>query len=285
MRTDGGRQSENIEDIRRGGGGARRGLVGGGIGTILLALVAMYFGVDPSIVMQGAQQLPQSQQAPAPDTPAGPDPMRDFIAVVLGDTEDVWRAIFRQSGQTYVEPRLVLFTGSVQSACGHADAAVGPFYCGADQKVYIDLSFYQDLKQRFEAPGDFAQAYVIAHEIGHHVQNLLGISERVQARMQQVGQERANALSVRMELQADCLAGVWANHANRARHIIESGDIDEALNAASQIGDDRIQMRSRGYVSPESFTHGSAEQRKRWFMSGLESGEVARCDTFKANRL
>lgn len=282
MRTEGGRQSDNIEDIR--GGGMRRGLVGGGIGTILLALVAMYFGVDPGVVLQGVQQAPPQPQAEAGAPPAH-DPMRDFVAVVLGDTEDVWKNLFRQSGKTYVEPKLVLFTGSVQSACGHADAAVGPFYCGADQKVYIDLAFYQDLKQRFQAPGDFAQAYVIAHEVGHHVQNLLGISERVQARMQQVGQPRANALSVRMELQADCLAGVWAHHADRARQIIESGDIDEALNAAAQIGDDRIQMRSSGYVSPESFTHGSAEQRKRWFTAGLESGEVGRCDTFKANRL
>lgn len=284
MRTEGGRRSDNIEDIRGGGGGMRRGLVGGGIGTLLLALVAMYFGVDPYIVMQGVPQAP-SAPAPATQAPSAHDPMRDFVAVVLGDTEDVWHSIFRQSGQTYVEPKLVLFTGAVQSACGHAGAAVGPFYCGADQKMYIDLDFYQDLKQRFEAPGDFAQAYVIAHEVGHHVQNLLGISERVQARMQQVSQERANALSVRMELQADCLAGVWAHHAQRARNIIEAGDIDEALNAAAQIGDDRIQMRSRGYVSPESFSHGSAEQRKRWFMAGLEGGEVGRCDTFKANRL
>jgi uncharacterized protein len=281
MKWEGGRQSSNVEDRR--GGGMSRGVVGGGIGTVLLALVAMYFGVDPSVVMQGMQQSPppaQSQSAPTAN-----DPMREFISVVLADTEDVWRRIFQQSGKTYVEPKLVLFSGSVQSACGHADAAVGPFYCSGDQKVYIDLSFYQDLKDRFQAPGDFAQAYVIAHEIGHHVQALLGISERVQARMQQVGEAKANALSVRLELQADCLAGVWANHANKSRHLLEQGDIDEALNAAAQIGDDRIQMRSRGYVSPESFTHGSAEQRKHWFTAGIESGDVSHCDTFKGNRL
>lgn len=284
MRTDGGRQSENIDD-RRGGGGVSRGMVGGGIGTLLLALVAMYFGIDPSVVMQGAQQTPMQQTPAEVPAPAGPDPMRDFVSVVLADTEDVWRAQFQLSGKTYPDPTLVLFTGAVQSACGRAEASVGPFYCGADQKVYIDLSFYQDLKQRFQAPGDFAQAYVIAHEVGHHVQNVLGISERVQTRMQQVDEARANALSVRLELQADCLAGVWAHHANRARQIIEQGDIDEALNAASQIGDDRMQMRARGYVSPESFTHGSAEQRKRWFLAGLEGGEVGRCDTFKASKL
>ncbi len=280
MRWGGGRQSGNVEDRR--GSPVSRGMVGGGIGTILLALVAMYFGVDPGVVMQGMQQpvqAPQSTQAPATD------PMKEFISVVLADTEDVWRALFQQSGKTYVEPKLVLFTGAVQSACGHAQAAVGPFYCSGDQKVYIDLSFYQDLKDRFQAPGDFAQAYVIAHEIGHHVQALLGISEKVQVRMQQVGEAKANALSVRLELQADCFAGVWANHADKARHILEQGDIEEALNAAAQIGDDRMQKRSSGYVSPESFTHGSAEQRKRWFTSGIESGDVRQCDTFKANRL
>ncbi|MBM3394242.1 MAG: flagellar biosynthesis protein FlgM [Betaproteobacteria bacterium] len=282
MRTEGGRQSDNIEDRR--GMGISRGKVGGGIGAILLALVAMYFGMDPGVVMQGMQQVPQ-QLPTEQNAPPAHDPMRDFVAVVLADTEDVWNKLFQQSGKTYREPKLVLFTGAVQSAYGHADAAVGPFYCPGDYKLYIDLSFYQDLKQRFEAPGDFAQAYVIAHEVGHHVQALLGISEQVQAKMQQVSPERANALSVRMELQADCLAGVWAHHAHRTRQILEQGDVDEALNAAAQIGDDRMQMRSRGYVSPESFTHGSAEQRKRWFMTGLESGEVGRCDTFKARQI
>jgi predicted metalloprotease len=208
------------------------------------------------------------------------DPLADFVSVVLADTEDTWNEVFRRGGAQYVEPTLVLFSGAVQSACGFAQAAVGPFYCPADQKVYIDLSFYQDLRSRFRAPGDFAQAYVIAHEIGHHVQNLLGIAGKVRERQQRVPEQQANALSVRMELQADCLAGVWAHHADRTRQILEEGDVEEALNAASQIGDDRMQMRSSGYVAPESFTHGSGEQRVRWFRAGLESGELNRCDTF-----
>ena len=211
--------------------------------------------------------------------------MKDFVSVVLADTEDTWSELFRRGGAQYVEPKLVLFSGAVQSACGFAQAAVGPFYCPADQKLYIDLAFYQDLRNRFRAPGDFAQAYVVAHEIGHHVQNLLGIADKVRAGQQRVSPEQANTLSVRLELQADCFAGIWANHANRSRHILEQGDVEEALNAASQIGDDRMQMRGRGYVSPESFTHGSSEQRVRWFRIGLESGELKQCDTFGTARL
>jgi len=200
--------------------------------------------------------------------------------VVLADTEDTWRELFRAAGRQYVDPKLVLFTGAVQSACGFAQAAVGPFYCPSDQKVYIDLDFYRELRERFHAPGDFAQAYVIAHEVGHHVQNLLGISEKVHAAQMQGSDARAHALSVRLELQADCLAGVWAYHTDRARHILEQGDVEQALNAAAQIGDDRMQMRARGYVSPESFTHGSSEQRVRWFKTGMETGSVKACNTF-----
>lgn len=260
------------------------GLAGGGIGTVVLVLVAMFFGVDPRMLLQMAPQQ-QVQEAPAPSQAGESDPAKKFVSVVLADTEDVWRDLFQRGGETYRDPTLVLFSGAVQSACGMAQTAVGPFYCPADQKVYIDLQFYQDLKSRFQAPGDFAQAYVIAHEVGHHVQNLLGIAQKVHTKQQQVGERQANALSVRMELQADCLAGVWAHHAQRTKQILEQGDVEEALNAATQIGDDRIQMRSRGYVSPDSFTHGSGEQRVRWFRQGLEAGDLGACDTFKDARL
>ena len=206
--------------------------------------------------------------------------MADFISVVLADTEDTWRELFRQGGKAYREPTLVLFTDAVESACGFADSAVGPFYCPKDGKIYIDLGFYRDLKERFRAPGDFAQAYVIAHEVGHHVQNLLGISEKVQNARAHLGEAEGNRLSVRLELQADCLAGVWAHHANRARNILEAGDVEEALGAASAIGDDRLQKQTRGYVVPDTFTHGTSEQRVRWFQAGIESGDVNRCNTF-----
>ncbi len=211
-------------------------------------------------------------------TPAAQDEMAQFVGVVLAETEDVWNRLFPQ-GQ-YVEPTLVLFSGAAQSACGFASAAVGPFYCPLDQKVYIDLSFYDDLKRRFGAPGDFAQAYVIAHEIGHHVQKLLGVSDRVQAMQRRASRAEANALSVRMELQADCFAGVWAHYADRTEGLLEDGDIEEGLNAAAAIGDDRIQMQSQGYVSPDSFTHGSSKQRQRWFSEGYWKGDPAACDTF-----
>jgi len=213
------------------------------------------------------------------------DKLKDFVSAVLGSTEDTWGDIFKQAGRTYSDPKLVLFRGAVQSACGFSQAAVGPFYCPGDQKVYIDLGFYEELRTRFHAPGDFAEAYVIAHEVGHHVQNLLGISEKVAQAQQRGSREQANALSVRVELQADCLAGVWANHANEAKHILEQGDIESGLNAASAIGDDRLQMQSRGYVSPESFTHGSSAQRVRWFKQGLENGSVKQCDTFRTSQL
>ena len=229
----------------------------------------------------------EPQQQPGPSLPADgqADPAADFISVVLADTEDTWTELFAEAGRQYEPPNLVLFNGSVQSACGFAQAAMGPFYCPADRKAYIDLSFYQELRDRFQAPGDFAQAYVLAHEVGHHVQNLLGLSARVQQAREQAGEAEANALSVRLELQADCLAGVWANRANRSRQILETGDVEEALTAASAIGDDRLQQQSRGYVTPDSFTHGSAEQRVRWFRRGLEGGQLESCDTFASRAL
>ena len=284
MRWRGGRRSRNIED-RRGSGG-RRGLLGGGIGSIVLILVAWYFGFDPTPLLQGMQQSGASSSGREPTAEElAADPRADMIAVVMADTEDVWNGIFSAQGRQYREPVLVLFTGATRSACGLGQAAMGPFYCPADQKAYIDLSFYDDLQRRFKAPGDFAQAYVIAHEVGHHVQNLLGISSQVRQMQQGRSQAEANALSVRLELQADCLAGVWANRADKARNILEQGDVEEALNAASAIGDDRLQRQSQGRVVPESFTHGTSEQRQRWFRTGLQSGDPDRCDTFSASRI
>ena len=284
MRWQLGRRSDNIED-RRGMPVGRGAAVGGGIGTLVLVLLAMYFGVDPSVILQGtdpgdSRPAPSVQQRPAAD-----DPLREFVSVVLADTEDTWRELFKQMGRQYQEPKLVLFSGAVQSACGFAQAAVGPFYCPGDKKVYIDLSFYRDLRERIGAPGDFAQAYVIAHEVGHHVQNLLGIAERIHSAQGRRSQTEANALQVRMELQADCLAGVWASNAQRARQILEAGDIEEGLNAASAIGDDRLQRQSQGRVVPESFTHGSSAQRVRWFKRGIETGDPGQCDTFTAAKL
>ncbi len=285
MRWRGGRRSSNIEDRR--GSRAKTGILGGGIGTIVLVLVAMYFGVDPTFLLQGVQQanVPTSagKQPTAEDLKN--DPLADMISVVIADTEDVWNEIFAEQGRNYREPTLVMFTGSTRSACGLGQAAMGPFYCPADQKAYIDLSFYDDMRTRFGAPGDFAQAYVIAHEVGHHVQNLLGVSGKVHQMKQQVSKAEGNKLSVRLELQADCLAGVWAHRAHRARNILEAGDVEEALNAANAIGDDRLQRQSRGTVVPESFTHGTSEQRQRWFRVGLESGNPDSCDTFNARRL
>lgn len=282
MRWRTGRQSDNVEDRR--GLRATPTLAGGGIGTIIIVLLAMYFGVDPSMLLQGGPPSGVSSPQSAA-VPPGQDDASRFVSVVLADTEDTWRDLFRRMGGTYQEPKLVLFSGAVQSACGFAQAAVGPFYCPADQKVYIDLIFYQELKNRFQAPGDFAQAYVIAHEIGHHVQNLLGISDKVESLRARAGEAEANALSVRLELQADCFAGVWAYHANQARQILESGDIEEGLNAASAIGDDRLQMQAKGYVAPDSFTHGSSAQRVRWFKQGIANGDLRQCDTFKTARL
>jgi predicted metalloprotease len=255
--------------------------------VLVLALVAMYFGVDPAVVLQGSGL----GGAPAPEPRGSYRPtaqeqqLADFTSVVLADTEDSWHALFKQMGGRYREPNLVLFSGAVNSACGLGQAAMGPFYCPGDSKVYIDLSFFHDLKQRHQAPGDFAQAYVIAHEVGHHVQNLLGISRKVHEARGRASREKGNELSVRQELQADCFAGVWAHHADRARNILERGDVEEALRAASMIGDDRLQRQAQGYVVPESFTHGTSQQRMRWFRHGLESGQPEGCDTFQAATL
>jgi predicted metalloprotease len=289
MRWEGGRESDNIED-RRGagsGGGMRRGIAGGGIGVVLIAIVAMFLGIDPSMILGlfGGGGAPQvSQQAPAQRPPAD-DRDAKFVSVVLADTEDTWGALFKQGGSQYRTPKLVLFRGAVQSACGAAQSAMGPFYCPGDHKVYIDLSFFDELEQRFRAPGEFAKAYVIAHEIGHHVQNLLGIAEKVDAQRRRVSEVENNRLSVKMELQADCLAGIWAHHANRTRQILERGDVEAAMAAATAIGDDRLQKQSRGHVSPETFTHGSSAQRVRWFKTGYEGGSVKTCDTFKVRDL
>lgn len=280
MRLDQEEESQNIEDRR--GRRISRGVAGGGIGTIAVVLLALFFGVDPSILLQGVQETNVPQTSSPQSQPSGAeDEMRQFVARVLGSTERTWTQIFQAGGRTYEKPTLVLFSDAVQSACGFAQAASGPFYCGPDHKVYIDLSFYRELRQRFDAPGDFAQAYVIAHEVGHHVQNLLGIMNKVQASQKRAtNQQQANALSIRLELQADCLAGIWANFAHRERNILEQGDVEEGLNAAAQIGDDRMQKRAGGYVVPEGFTHGSAEQRVQWFRRGIESGDLQQCDTF-----
>jgi predicted metalloprotease len=328
MRWRGERESQNVEDRRDEGGGGFSfpggGVTfpsgggsgrGGGIGILGILIILglmLFFGIDPSVIMQGGGpgggddnfpniQLPQPQSGPdttnfpVPDTQQGPplqhpqttseDDLKQFVGVVLADTEDVWQDIFKQYGQTYEDPKLVLYSGGVRSACGMGMSAMGPFYCPNDEKVYIDLDFYQELKNRFHAPGDFAEAYVIAHEIGHHVQKLLGIMDKVEAVRQRIGQSESNALQIRVELQADCFAGVWANHAQESKNIIEPGDIDEALNAASAIGDDRIQKQTQGYVVPDSFTHGSSAQRVRWFKRGYESGKLENCDTFNTDQL
>jgi predicted metalloprotease len=277
MRWQIGRRSENVEDRR--GGRISAPVVGGGIGAVILSLVVALLGGDPSVIWQQDNAQSDRPTTESPQTKAQ-DQMADFVSVVLADTEDTWTSIFRQDGNTYVEPKLVLYSDAVKSACGYARSAVGPFYCPRDQKVYIDLSFYRDLKNKYQAPGDFAQAYVIAHEVGHHVQNLLGISGKVQALQNQVGEVEANQLSVRLELQADCFAGVWANRAERSRQILEEGDIEEALNAASSIGDDRLQEQARGYIVPESFTHGSSAQRVSWFKRGIQTGDPKQCNTF-----
>lgn len=277
----GGRRSGNIEDRR--GMGVGKGLAGGGIGTVVIALIAMYFGVDPSVILNQADTLTPSQQ----QTQFSPEEerLKEFMSVVLADTEDVWGALFNKAGKTYEQPKLVLFSGAVQSACGYAEAAMGPFYCPDDSKLYLDMSFFNELAKRLNAPGDFAQAYVIAHEVGHHVQNLLGVADQVGAARQRAGAAQANQLQVRMELQADCFSGVWAYHADKARQILEPGDTEEALAAASGVGDDRLQKQSRGYVVPESFTHGSSEQRMRWFSTGMKGGDPEQCDTFKTAKL
>lgn len=289
MRWEGNRESDNVEDRRSGGGGMP--VFGGrsiGIGTIVIALVGGWaLGINPLTILgmlSGGGAPVAVQQGPAQRPPAD-DQMARFVSTVLADTEDVWANVFRQQGGGYQEPRLVLFRGSTPTACGAGQAAMGPFYCPADQKVYIDLGFYETLKTRLGAPGDFAQAYVIAHEVGHHVQNLLGISERVDRARGRVSQADFNRLSVQLELQADCFAGVWAHHAQQARQILEQGDVEEAMNAAAKIGDDALQGARGGAVVPESFTHGTSAQRQRWFNTGLQSGSVQRCDTFSARTL
>jgi predicted metalloprotease len=287
MRWRQGRRSENVEDVRGAGG---RGFGGGGMrlgggGLLVLIVGAWLLGADPMTILQllaggdTTSQVPDTMEGGAPAPPEN-DEMGQFVSVVLADTEDTWSAVFSQSGERYEPPKLVLFSGAVRSACGTAQSAMGPFYCPNDQKVYIDLSFYRELRDRFRAPGDFAQAYVIAHEVGHHVQTLLGTSQQVRAAQQRTGQEQANALSVRLELQADCYAGVWGHHADRSRQLLEQGDVEEGLAAASAIGDDNIQRQTQGTVVPESFTHGSSEQRVAWFRRGLESGSMEACDTF-----
>ncbi|NMF96476.1 zinc metallopeptidase [Aromatoleum toluolicum] len=281
-----GRESNNIEDRRGAGGfGGGRSI---GVGTIILALVAMYFGIDPSVVLDTASitQPPAAESArPAAPRSAAEDELARFTSMVLADTEDTWGPIFSAGGKQYRDPSMVLYTGATRSACGVGQSEMGPFYCPADQKVYLDLSFFTELQQRFGAPGDFAQAYVIAHEVGHHVQNLLGISEKVQQARERVSEREGNLLSVRVELQADCLAGVWAHHADRSRQVLEAGDVEEALGAATAIGDDRLQKQTQGQVVPDSFTHGSSEQRVRWFRTGLEKGTLKACDTFSVARL
>ncbi|WP_407278886.1 neutral zinc metallopeptidase [Aromatoleum evansii] len=283
-----GRESDNVEDRRSEGGGG--GFGGGrsiGVGTLVIALVAMYFGIDPRVILDTAsvsQSPPPAARPAAPRSPAE-DELARFASMVLADTEDTWGAIFSAGGGQYREPRMVLYTGATRSACGVGQAAMGPFYCPADQKVYLDLSFFNELKDRFRAPGDFAQAYVIAHEVGHHVQNLLGISDKVQRARERVSERQGNQLSVRLELQADCLAGVWAHHADRSRQVLEAGDVEEALGAATAIGDDQLQRQSQGRVMPDSFTHGSSAQRVRWFRIGLEKGSLKACDTFNTARL
>jgi uncharacterized protein len=281
MRWQGRRESENVEDRRRMSGGGMA--LGGGLGTIVIVIIALLLGVNPMALLQQAPG-PQQPGANAPLNPAEEEAAK-FVRVVLAETEDVWGRLFEQEGERYVQPKLVLFSGQVQSACGFASAAMGPFYCPADQKVYIDLRFFDELKQKFGAPGDFAQAYVIAHEIGHHVQKLRGTSDQVHAAQQRMGKREANELSVRLELQADYYAGVWAHHTQRVARILEPGDIEEALNAANAIGDDRLQKQGQGYVVPDSFTHGSSEQRIRWFKRGYERGDLQGGDTFRTKDL
>jgi predicted metalloprotease len=245
-------------------------------------LLGLVFGFNPLSLFQGDGTTAPAMSGQSAPRPPGENQLADFVSVVLADTEDTWGPLFQSAGKRYPPPTLVLFSGFTQSACGNAQASTGPFYCPADQKLYIDLQFYQEMKTRYGAPGDFAQAYVIAHEVGHHVQTMLGISQQVVQAQQRAGKAESNQLQVRMELQADCFAGIWAHHANRARHILEQGDVAEALNAAAAIGDDRMQQRTRGYVVPESFTHGSSQQRVTWFKRGLETGSMQQCDTFNS---
>ena len=280
MRWRGERQSTNIED-RRGIGS--KVAVGGGLGTVIVIIIALLFGADPQQLLEQLPSNPEQVQTSQPRS-AEEEELKQFTGVVLAKSEDVWNQIFRQNGRQYREPTLVLFTDQVRSACGIAGSAVGPFYCPGDEKVYIDLAFYETLRQRFSAPGDFAQAYVVAHEVGHHVQNLLGISDRVSAMQQRVSETEANQLSVRLELQADFFAGMFARYVQN-QGMLDADDIEEALRAASAVGDDRIQKQTRGYVVPDSFTHGTSEQRLRWFKRGYDSGDMRQGDTFNTPSL
>jgi len=287
MRWRDGRQSDNVED-RRGMSIPRGAKIGGvgGLGLLAIVVIGMFLGIDPTVLLQSVPDIQSPSVSVQPgDRPALNDDQSKFVSVVLAETEDVWSETFKKMGRTYQPPTLVLYSEAVQSACGIAGSAVGPFYCPSDQKVYLDLSFFEDLQTRFGASGDFAEAYVIAHEVGHHVQTLLGISGKVNDLMARVSSLERNKLSVRMELQADCFAGVWGRQADESRQILEAGDIEEALNAASQIGDDRIQRRTQGQVVPDAFTHGSAAQRVRWFKLGFETGNLQACDTFNTDRL
>jgi predicted metalloprotease len=292
MKWEGNRESDNVEDRRGEGGGGGGGFGFGGrsigIGTIIMALVGSYFlGVSPITLLNmlsGGSGPVAVQQGPAQRPPAS-DSAAKFVSTVLADTEDTWTELFRAEGGTYVKPKLVLFSGSTPTACGTGQTATGPFYCPGDQKVYIDLTFYRLMQERFNVSGEFAEAYVIAHEVGHHVQNLLGISDKVDNARRRASQSQANAMSVRLELQADCFAGVWAYHANQARSILEQGDVETALNAATAIGDDALQRQGQGEVVPDSFTHGTSEQRVRWFTKGIENGQLKLCNTFEARQL
>jgi len=292
MRMDDQRESDNLEDRRgsgMGGGGLRLGGGRLGLGTIAIALVASYFlGINPLTVLSmlsGGGMPAIEQSAPPASKPPANDETAIFVSKVLASTEDTWNEVFRASGRQYEEPKLVLFSGVTPTACGTGQSAMGPFYCPGDQKVYIDLTFFRELKSRFKAPGEFAQAYVVAHEVAHHVQNQLGIADKVSQARQRASKTEANALSVRMELQADCLAGVWGKHTDTMKGVLEPGDLEAALNAASAIGDDRLQQQTQGRIVPESFTHGSSEQRVRWFKRGFESGDMNQCNTFKAATL
>jgi hypothetical protein len=283
MLWQGQRESDNVEDQRSSGGG--RIAIGGGIGGVILVVAYLLLGGDPQALINSQQQSAQVSQPRQLDSNAPRDDASKFVAVVLADTEDAWHAVFRQLGREYEEPKLVLFSNQTRSGCGFASSASGPFYCPEDRRVYIDIAFYRELRDRFGAPGDFAQAYVIAHEVGHHVQNLLGISNRVDAARGRVSEAEFNKLSVRLELQADFLAGVWARYADRTKHIVEAGDIDEALRAATAIGDDTLQRHAQGYVVPDSFTHGTSQQRARWFRKGYDTGDIRQGDTFAARDL
>jgi uncharacterized protein len=292
MRWEGDPESNNVEDLRGSGGGGGGFGFGGrsiGIGTIVIALIgSWFFGVSPSTILSlltggGGGQVVQQQ---APQARTGPeDEQTRFVKTVLRYTEDTWAQIFREHNATYQNPKLDIFTGTIQTGCGRGETAAGPFYCPADHKVYIDLSFYNLMRSRFHESGEFAQAYVIAHEVGHHVQNLMGIMDKVDGMRSRLDEKGANALSVRVELQADCFAGVWGNRTNAAKNILEQGDVESALHAATAIGDDTLQKQSQGVVVPDSFTHGTSAQRVRWFKRGLDSGDIEQCNTFKAEQL